>query len=411
MTGWDNNLSGLLTALGIGLLIGVVREHREPDGPIMAGVRTHALVAILAAVAIGFGLWALLAVLAMVGALATASYLRTSREDPGLTSEIALLVTAVLAGLARFQPTIAAALAVVAALLVYAKGPLEHLARRVISPRELSDALLLAAAALVVLPFLPDQPVDPWDVLVPATLWRLVVLVMAVGMLGHVAVRVIGGRRGLLLAGFFAGFASSTAAVAGFGQRALSVPDQRPSAVAAALLANLASLLLLMAVLAAGSPALLRALAWPLVAAAVALLAAGLVAWRRDRGEVELVEPPATRAFRLSQALVFAAVIASVLLLSTLLQRLLGDAGAVATAMIAALVELHAGAASIAQLNAVGALAPDSARWGTIGLLATSAVGKSVVAFASGDRRYGLGVAAGLLAMVLAAATVAALVG
>jgi uncharacterized membrane protein (DUF4010 family) len=409
VTGWDNTISGLLTALGIGLLIGVVREHREPEGPIMAGVRTHALAAILAAVAIGFGLWALLAVLVLTGTLATASYLRTAPDDPGLTSEIALLVTAMLAALARFEPTIAVALAVVAALLVYAKRPLEHLARRVISPREVADALLLAAAALVVLPFLPDQPVDPWGVLVPATLWRLVVLVMAVGMLGHVAVRLVGGRRGLLLAGFFAGFASSTAAVAGFGQRARSQPEQRPIAVAAALLANLASLLLFVAVIFAGSPALLQRLAWPLAAAAAVLLAAGLLAWRRDRGGMDTVEPAASSAFRLSHALLFAAVIAVVLLASTLLQRVLGDAGAIAAPMAAALVELHAGAASIAQLDAVGALAPDSARWGTIGLLAASAVGKSVVAFTSGDRRYALGVAAGLLAMV-AAAAVAALV-
>jgi uncharacterized membrane protein (DUF4010 family) len=104
-------------------------------------------------------------------------------------------------------------------------------------------------------------------------------------------------------------------------------------------------------------------------------------------------------------------VIAVVLIASTLLQRLLGDAGAIAAAMAAALVELHAGAASIAQLDAVGALEPGNARWGAIGLLATSAVGKAVVAFTSGDRRYALGVAAGLLAMVAAAAGVAALVG
>lgn len=406
---WDSSISALLTALGIGLLIGVVREHREPEGPIMAGVRTHALVAILAAVAIGFGLWVLLAVLLLVGSLATASYLRTAVDDPGLTSEIAMLVTAMLAALARSEPTIAVALAVVVALLVYAKRPIEHLARRLISPREVSDALLLAAAALVVLPFLPDQPVDPWGVLVPSTLWRLVVLVMAVGMLGHVAVRVVGGRRGLLLAGFFAGFASSTAAVAGFGQRARSQPEQRPIAVAAALLANLASLLLFVAVIFAGSPALLQRLAWPLAAAAAVLLGAGLLAWRRDRGGMDSVEPAASSAFRLSHALLFAAVIAVVLLASTLLQRVLGDAGAIAAAMAAALAELHAGAASIAQLDAVGALAPDNARWGAIGLLAASAVGKSVVAFTSGDRRYALGVAAGLVAMVAAAAVAALL--
>lgn len=38
---------GLLTALGVVLLIGVVRERRHQPGRTKAGTRTHALVAML----------------------------------------------------------------------------------------------------------------------------------------------------------------------------------------------------------------------------------------------------------------------------------------------------------------------------------------------------------------------------
>jgi hypothetical protein len=65
-------------------------------------------------------------------------------------------------------------------------------------------------------------------VLNPAKLWQLVVLVMAISAAGHVALRVVGSRFGLPLAGFFAGFVSSTAAIAGFGQR---VREQPPCAL------------------------------------------------------------------------------------------------------------------------------------------------------------------------------------
>lgn len=408
---WSGSPAALLTALGIGLLIGVVREHREERedrGPIMAGVRTHALVAILAAVAMGFGVWAWLTVLALVGGLAIASYLHTGDEDPGLTSEIGLLVTAGLAGLTLAEPAIASALGVVAASLVYAKRPLQRLAREVISPRELKDALLLAASALVILPFLPDTPVDPWGVLVPQTVWRLVVLVMAVGMLGHIAVRLIGGRLGLLVAGFFAGFASSTAAVASFGQRARESAAMQPASVSAALLANLASLLLLAAVLVASSPSLMRGMAWPLAAAAVVLLGAGLLAWRRGSRETDMPDESNTRAVNPWHALLFAAVISGVLLLSTGLQHLFGDAGAIAGAMLAALAELQASAASIAQLSAADGLTPEHARWGIVGILASSSIAKSVLAFAAGGVRYGVGVCLGLLVAVAAAAAVTA---
>ena len=42
----------LLTALGLGLLIGTVRERQKQDA--LAGVRTHALTALLGAIAFWF---------------------------------------------------------------------------------------------------------------------------------------------------------------------------------------------------------------------------------------------------------------------------------------------------------------------------------------------------------------------
>jgi uncharacterized membrane protein (DUF4010 family) len=226
---------------------------------------------------------------------------------------------------------------------------------------------------------------------------------MAVGMLGHIAVRMSGDRWGLLVAGFFAGFASSTAAVASFGKRARDEADMRATAIAAALLANLASLILLCAVIATSAPGLLRSMAWPLGVAAVVLLAASLLTWHRDTGKIDAPAVSTSRTIDPWHAVLFAAVISGVLLLSTGLQRLFGDAGAVAGAMLAALAELHAAAASIAQLSAADNLTLEHARWGIVGLLFSSAVAKSVLAFASGGTRYGAGVCAGLLAAATAA--------
>ena len=107
-----------------------------------------------------------------------------------------------------------ATLAVVVAVLVHAKSNLHRISRELISDREMADGLVLLAFALIVLPVLPDQPLDPYGTFNPATIWKLVVLVMAVGALGHVALRVVGTRWGLPLSGFFSGFVSSTAATA-----------------------------------------------------------------------------------------------------------------------------------------------------------------------------------------------------
>ncbi len=400
---WNQAIQGLMTALGIGLLTGAVRERQHGGNQaLQAGVRTHALLALVGAVALLLGQAVFLVALAAAAVLAWTSYRMTATDDPGLTGEIALLITVLLGGLALRQPVLAAGLGVVVAILLWAKAPLARLSRELISEQEMRDALLLAACALVVLPVLPDVAIDPWGVLVPAKLWQIVVLVMGVGMLGHIAVRAVGARWGLPVAGFFAGFASSTAAVAGFGRGSRAAPALVAPSVAAALLANVASLLLFAAVIGTLSPALLRAVAWPLATGVLLLMAASALGLRHVPDEA--VPTSQTKAFQLRNALMIALLIAAVLLLSEGIRQLLGQTGALAGATLVALGELHVAAAGIASLAASGGLELAPARWGVVALLASSSLAKSVLAFASGGRRYGTRVSLGLGLMVLGAA-------
>src|SRR3546814_3528669 len=53
----------------------------------------------------------------------------------------------------------------------------------------------------LILPLLPDQAVGPFGVLNPRRIWIVVILVMAIGGTGHIAVRALGARFGLPLAG------------------------------------------------------------------------------------------------------------------------------------------------------------------------------------------------------------------
>jgi uncharacterized membrane protein (DUF4010 family) len=395
---------GLLTALGIGLLIGAVRERQHAtDRPTVAGVRTHALIAIVAAVAALLGAPVLVAVLVLLGVLGVVAYLRNSDTDPGLTGEVALLATATLSALAQQAPLLAPGLAVLVAALLAAKQPMHRFVREVIDEREVRDGLLLAGAALVVLPWLPTHAVDPWGALVPAQLWRLVVLVLAVGMAGHVALRWIGQRWGFALSGFLAGVASSTAAVASFGQRTRSGQSQWRANAAAALLANLASLGLLVAVVAAVSPPLLHAGLPALAAAGLWLLAMSLLGLLHPEDRQDGPEPATARAFRLGHALLLAVIMAGLLLVSAWLQAWIGPAVAVAAAAMVALAEVHAATVSVAQLQATGLLGLQQAVWGLVSLLWTAALAKCIVAALSGTRAYVLAVAVGLFGSALCA--------
>lgn len=390
-------LPSLATALGLGLLIGTVRERQAPGT--FAGVRTHALTALLGAIAFWFGSVIFLVVLALLGGLVLIGYWQSARHDSGLTGEIALPLTAMIGALTLPQPALAAALGVVTAGLLYAKSSLHRFSKELLSEREVHDGLLLLAAALVILPLVPNHTLGPYDALNPAALWRLVVLVMAVNALGHVALRVIGNRWGLALAGFFAGYVSSTAAVASFGQHARDDPAALRSAVSAALFANLASLSLFIPVLLAVAPELLLPVAGELGAAALVLLVYGLLGVREPTAETPAAHAE-TRMFRIGEALAFAALIAVVLLVSAAMNDWLGSRGVLITASVAAMAELQAAFAAIAQLAHQGVLDLAETRWGVFGVLATSAGAKSIIAMASGGRAYGLRVTAGLGAML-----------
>lgn len=394
-------LPGLLTALGVGLMIGVVRERRHQPHATKAGTRTHALVAILGYVTWSFGMLAFAVTLGVIGALAVGGYRVTARTDPAQTGAVALLVTLVLSALAHQNPVLSAGLGVLAAVLLYAKQASQHISRELITEQELQDALMLAAAALVVMPALSSEPVDPWGVLRLTTLWRIVVLVMAVGMFGHVMQRAAGARWGVSVAGFFSGLASSTAVVLSMGQAVRDSQIPHLPAAAAALLSSLSSLLLLFGVVGAVSPHLLQTMQWPLVMAAAAVLGAAVLCLR-DHGPMPEMKG-STRAFKLSHALVMAALIAVMSLLAAASQHGLGETGVLVAAVCVAWVEVHAAAASVAQLMQAGSMTPELARWGLVAVLASSAVAKTVLAFFSGGRHYGWVVGAGLAAMVGAA--------
>jgi hypothetical protein len=191
-------------ALGIGLLIGAERERRKGEGPSRspAGIRTFMIASLSGAVSWALGGVPLLAITFLgVAGLCAIGYMRTEEQDPGLTTETALLLTVLLGGFALKEPVTASALAVTVAIALMARTRIHHFIRDVLSEEELTDALIFAAAALVVLPLVPDRYVGPFGAINPRTIWKIVILIMSISAGGHIAVRLLGPRFSLPLAG------------------------------------------------------------------------------------------------------------------------------------------------------------------------------------------------------------------
>ena len=401
----DIDWLNLAAALGIGLLIGIERERRKGEGPLRraAGIRTFAVASLLGAVSQMLGGTVLLAAAALGTALLTAiAYWRRHDEDPGLTTEVALLLTLLLGSLAMVIPGLAAGLGVLLAVLLFARGWLHHFARTLLTEQELNDALVLAASALVVLPLIPDHYIGPFDAINPRTIWTIVVLMMSIGAAGHIALRLLGPRFGLPVAGFASGFVSSIATIGAMGERALRAPELLRPAVAGAVLSTLSTIVQLVVVLAFTSMEVLRVLALPLAGAGAMAFACGLYYTRAGLSARAAFADYSGAAFSARTALLLAGGIALILLVAAAVESWFGHRGVIVAAALSGFADTHSTAVSVASLTAGGKLPALEAVVPILAGLTANTVSKAVVAWTVG-RDYALRIIPGLVLTIAAA--------
>ena len=397
---------GLAVALGLGLLIGADRERRKGEGTsrAAAGVRTFAIVSLSGATAFAAGGEMLLAtVTAGVIALAALSYWRSRDDDPGITTEATLVLTTLLGALAMREPALAAGMGVLVAGLLHARSWMHGFVRSILSEEDVRDALVLAGATLIVLPLLPDRPLGPYNSLNLHALWIVVILVMCVSATGYVAIRFLGARFGLPITGLASGFISSIATIGAMGERAQKTPAVFRSAVAGAVLSTVATIIQTAVVLAATNTAVLKVMSIPLVCAGVAAAGYGgvftLWALRQETGD----NGGHGRAFSLSKAVSFAAILAVIVVASAACREWFGATGTMVAAAVSGLVDTHSAAISVASLATAEKLAPTQAVIPILAALSSNTLTKIFIAATSSNRMFATAVIPGLALVALSA--------
>ena len=408
------SIPGLGVALGVGFLIGVERERSKGSGPGRgtAGVRTFALAALLGAAGyIGGATAGLVLAVAATALLAGVSYFRSASDDPGLTTEIALVVTCLLGGLAQRGPVLAAALGTLVALLLASRSWLHELVRERLTERELMDGLLLAGAGLVILPILPDRAVDPYGVLNPRVVWTLALVVMLINGAGYVALRALGSTAGLSLSGLAGGFVSSVATIGAMGSRSRAQPELLRATVAGAALSSVATVIQLGVIITIINRPLLVVL-WPaLLAAGITAVIYGLAFSYHAAISKKPADAPRGRAFELPAALIFAAGVTAVTFAAAFLSDRFGSGGGVAGIALAGFADAHSSAASAANLGVTGALPLRLSTLAVLLAFATNSLTKTVVAWVTGGPAFAMRVIPGVVLMLFAAAAATLLDG
>lgn len=392
---------GLAVALGCGLLIGLERERRKGVGRdrAAAGLRTFAVVALLGAMAQLVSVWLSAVALAGVALMAALSYWRSRDDDPGITTEMSLMATALIGMLAISKPVLSAACAAMLAAVLAARERLHHFATTWLSEKELYDGLLLAALALVLLPLMPREPVSWLGQLSPQRGLMLVIVILVLQAASHVGQRLLGARSGLAVSGFLGGFVSSTATIGAMGSLARQQSVPLRLTLCAAILSTAATWVQIVLMMLVVAPSALP-VAMPLMAVGVVLpLALGALLWQRGGGEVEQ-DTDQQSVLRLREAVMVALLLVCGALLVSYAQRQ-GVEGLMLGTAVAAIADAQAPMASLMAMYGADTLPASHLLMGLMVALSVNSTTRATVACVAGGWRFGA-VVAGALALNMA---------
>jgi uncharacterized membrane protein (DUF4010 family) len=349
-----NLIHQLVIVVALGLLVGLQRERAAK---VVAGIRTFPIIGMLGVfcgvLGATVGSWVIAAGLLSMAALtvmANVVRLRMGERDPGMTTEVAILVMySIGVALTRDFALEAIMAAAGLAVLLHWKDPLHTFARR-IGAEEFAALMRLVLIGLVVLPALPNRAFGPYDVLNPFQIWLMVVLIVGISIGGYVAFRLLGPRTGAIAAGALGGMISSTATTVSYARRSATNPERSSAAVLVIALASAIVFARVLLEIAIVAPGVLGVTIGPLgtMLAVTLVIAGGLYAFGISSRALEAddQEPPSD----LKVAVIFGLLYAVVLLAVAFAEDRLGHQGLYAVAAVAGLTDLSAITLSTANL-------------------------------------------------------------
>jgi uncharacterized membrane protein (DUF4010 family) len=355
----------LSVALGIGLLVGLERgwqARAESEGERSAGLRTHTLAALLG------GIWGAiaqrygeggatalgLAFVAFGAAVTLFRYREVSHDRTfGATTVVAAMLAFTLGAFAVLgDMQVAAAAGVVVAALLALKAWLHDWVRR-LTWAELRSGLVLLAMTVIVLPLLPDRPVDPWGAVNPYSIWLLTVMIAAISFGGYVAIRLAGDQAGIVVSSIAGGLASSTAVTVTMARLAKEHPDRSGVLLAGVLVSGATMMARVLVVAGVVNAALIEPLAVPLGLAGAVLAGGGVfLLLRHAKDEQRAQKLELGNPLDLATVLKFGALLTLITVLAKLATATAGSSGAFMLAALSGLADVDAITLSMARSGA-----------------------------------------------------------
>jgi uncharacterized membrane protein (DUF4010 family) len=352
-----------LTALIIGLLIGIERERskgKDDVNPIL-GARTFPLLALMGSISAFLNNEILIIFIAgYVSIIILASHIHWDHQKTSWyvssTTAVAAMLTFILGFLAHSHGQIAIILAIILFGFLVLKARLHSFARTGITKQEMSAALTFLISAFVILPLLPNEFIDPWQLVHPTRIWLLFVIIAGVEFSSYIALKQLGMKWGMLVTGLFGGFASATATTLSLAKRAKEESGQILLITSAIILAEVSSLLMQLVVLSIIAPNVLMNLFLYLAAPAFVgtACALGIGFLKKNQNAAAEVNLKIKNPISLKSTASFALLISAGLILIALATRLFGEAGVYITSAMGGAVSLRVVTFTVSELASSG---------------------------------------------------------
>jgi uncharacterized membrane protein (DUF4010 family) len=354
----------LLSALGVGLLIGTERGwygRKEDEGDRVAGIRTFSLVGLLGGISASLmpyaGEWILGVAFFSFTALVIASYIfeikTQGNDDIGITTEVALILTFSLGAWAALGFQMEALGSAVATIALLSLKPVLHDWLQRIDVEVIYAGIKLLIISVIMLPLLPNQGYGPWETLNPYWIWWMVVLISGLSFLGYILVKYAGEGKGTLLTAVIGGLASSTAVTVSLAQFAKQKAQSRARIfIAGVLVASSVMFIRVIIEVAVVHPKMIHPLWIPLTVMLVLSFVCVFWLWKSSEN-TQVTENPSLdlgNPLQLPTALKFGALLAVILVLATALKEWFGDEGIYLLALLSGLMDVDAITLSLSEM-------------------------------------------------------------
>ena len=396
----------LLIAMLLGAFLGIRIEMKAQcsiKNQSFMGVRTMTLLSGCGVLSTFFSDLPLLPIVFFVGILGLliVAYAHGSfkMNRIGLTTELSAIITfwiGVLVG--HGQPVLAILLTILLAGISAFKEKF-HSFVGTLNIAEWNGAFQLLILSGAVLPFLPRTPIDPWGVIVPFTIWSLVILISGIGFVGYFFIKYLGPKGGIPLAALFGSFISSTAVTTSMAAQSQGSKLTKFFAVGILIgLATMQARVALIIILLGSHELILKIISVPIVMT----IGGGLAAWHLFRSEIKSSTVPPSNIkikspFELKSALKFGFIFIVVLFAVTLGKQYFGSSGVYVAALFSGLIDVDALVLSSLQSVSLGELSVSVAKNSIAIAIITNTIIKLVYVAILGTRSLFLLVSKGIV--------------